>query len=1431
MWAAVRCSDLTRSSTSGWTLCLWIPRPQRQFIPIIDPLPLRAFFGNTGNGNVPNGIPFIRVPYNQANISVTTTLYQSYFFLGPFPSYTPPEATSNNHGDRHVLVVQAAGGGNPCRLWEMWEGIYQTGGTWSDSSNAYWSNIGSTGTGAYSMLPQDNGSTDAAGLPVAPLLVTADEVIGTGTPSTPNGSVQHPVRFTVNHMLNRYVWPATTHSGTGSCSGGYTNGDGMLLQGAGAPASCTMTGPAGEIYRLKASVANPACAATSPQAAIIIQGFRHYGIILADNGMTGGLIGTPDSRWNDSDLACLTSLTLSDFEPVNVLGIAATLTPNYNGSGYSAPVTSYQTISGAPTLTGISVTPASASIMAVTGAQQYSAHCSYSNGTSSDCTANVTWSSSTISVATISASGLAIGLAAGTSTIKATSGTVSGTAILTAISPTLTGISVTPSGASIAAGTGTQQFTAQCSYSNTTSADCTATMRWSSSNTAAATINSAGLAIGVAAGTSTIRAISGSVSGSAVLTVTNAVLTGITLTPATASIVAGTGTRQYIAQCSYSNSTNADCTATVTWSSSNTAAATISSTGLASGVAAGTSTIRAGSGNVTGSAVLTVTSTTLTGISLSPATASIVAATGSQQYAAQCSYSNSSSADCTTTVTWSSSDTAVATISSTGLASGVAAGTSTIRATSGSITGSAVLTVTPISADLTSGSWAWMGGSSTASGKSKSQPGIYSTLGSPSAGNVPGSREASVRWTDNNGSLWLFGGGGYDSAGVDGYLNDLWEFIPAMEQWAWMGGSSTLPSANKGWPGVYGTLGTAAAGNSPGGRQASVSWTDKGGNLWLFGGLGYDSAGANGSLNDLWRYLPSTQEWAWMGGSSTVPADNNGQPGVYGQPGVPDAANTPGGRWGANSWTDMSGNLWLFGGVGYDSAGSVGSLNDLWELNPSTGKWAWISGSNMVGSGGGQSGIYGSLANPSATNVPSGRSQAVSWTDSNGSFWLFGGRGYDSTGTFGYLNDVWEFNPSTREWAWMGGSSTFGCTGCSNVGIYGTQGETDSANIPGGRNQAVGWTDSGGNFWLLGGNGYDSAGTNGILNDLWEFLPSTREWAWMGGSNTVPAASAGQTGVYGNLGVPSAGNTPGGRWGAGSWTDGEGNLWLFGGAGYDSQGTYDDLNDLWVYQPSPGNLPAATPTLSVVSGTYNTPQTVTISDVTPGATIYYTTNGATPNTSSSVYSGPITVSTTMTVEAIALANGYKASAAASATYTLTSSFSIAAQASSATNVTIQPGGVATYSLVVAPIGGTTFPAAITFAASGNPSGSTVTFTPASVAAGLGTTNVSLSIKTSTASASIVPARSNWTIAICVLFLPLIGIRRWRHWGKQFSVRTRIVGGIMLLAGLTIAISGCSGTVINNNTGSRTGTPASYTVTVTGTSGNVHQTTTFTLTLQ
>ena len=461
---------------------------------------------------------------------------------------------------------------------------------------------------------------------------------------------------------------------------------------------------------------------------------------------------------------------------------------------------------------------------------------------------------------------------------------------------------------------------------------------------------------------------------------------------------------------------------------------------------------------------------------------------------------------------------------------------------------------------LATGEWAWIGGSSTIgssctpSGGQCGHAGVYGTLGTPAAGNIPGSRDGASSWTDSSGNLWLFGGEGFEANGHFGDLNDLWEFNPSTSEWAWMGGSSTVPCNGYGCglAGVYGTLGTPAAGNLPGGRLNASSWTDSSGNLWLFGGTGLDANGGNSGLNDLWEFSPSAKEWTWMGGSSTVSCGGCGQAGVYGTLGTPAASNIPGGREWATSWTDHTGHFWLFGGWGYDANDTFGLLNDLWEFNPSTKEWAWMGGSSTVPSyNTGNSGVYGTLGTPAAGNIPGGRLDASSWTDSSGHLWLFAGVGYDADSANGYLNDLWEFNPSTNQWAWMGGSNTVG-----HAGVYGTLGTPASGNIPGGRSYAVNWTDASGNFWLLGGAG------NGIFNDLWEFNPSTNEWVWMGGSSTNS-----QPGVYGALGIPAAGNTPGARWFADGWTDSNGHFWLFGGLGYDANGSYNDLNDLWRYQP------------------------------------------------------------------------------------------------------------------------------------------------------------------------------------------------------------------------------------------------------------------------
>jgi len=532
--------------------------------------------------------------------------------------------------------------------------------------------------------------------------------------------------------------------------------------------------------------------------------------------------------------------------------------------------------------------------------------------------------------------------------------------------------------------------------------------------------------------------------------------------------------------------------------------------------------------------------------------------------------------------------------------------------------------------------WTWMGGSSALSSivvEGGGQPGVYGTLGTPAAGNVPGGRDSASSWTDRSGNLWLFGGRGFDTYGTNGWLNDLWEFNPSTNQWAWMGGGKISDQS-----GVYGALGTPGAGNIPGGRDSASSCTDSSGNFWLFGGEGLDANGISGNFNQLWKFNPAASEWTWMSGSS-----DGDQSGVYGTSGTPAAGIVPGGRVNAKCWTDKRGNVWLFGGLGWNANGNSGYLNDLWEFNPSTSEWAWMGGSsttpcNLETGACGQPGVYGTLGTPAAENIPGGRYSASSWTDSSGNLWLFGGEGFDANGGSGYLNDLWEFNPSTNEWAWMGGSSI-----SDQFRVYGTLGTPAAGNIPEGRTDASSWTDRSGNFWLFGG--YSTVDGNlGLLNELWMFNPSTNEWAWMGGSISEPL------GVYGTLGIPAVGNIPVGREAAASWTNSSGNFWLFGGTSANG-----DLNDLWEYQPSstPSFTATAPPTFLPVAGTYTLPQSIEITDAMPGAVIYYTTDGTTtPTTRSNLYQGAITVSAAETIQAIAIASNYFNSPVATAAYTI-----------------------------------------------------------------------------------------------------------------------------------------------------------------------------------
>jgi N-acetylneuraminic acid mutarotase len=428
--------------------------------------------------------------------------------------------------------------------------------------------------------------------------------------------------------------------------------------------------------------------------------------------------------------------------------------------------------------------------------------------------------------------------------------------------------------------------------------------------------------------------------------------------------------------------------------------------------------------------------------------------------------------------------------------------------------------------------WGWMAGSNIVNAR-----GVYGTMGVPAPSNAPGARQGSAAWTDPAGGIWLFGGRGLALNAIEGFMNDLWRFDPATGQWTWVSGSS---SQNQN--GVFGIRGTVHPANVPGARYDGALCQDPGGNFWLFGGYGFCSnLGGWVNGNDLWKYDPGTRLWTWISGSSS-----GDQAGFYGTKGLADPANVPGARRHALLWVDPARTLWLFGGTGFGSeSGHGGMLNDLWKYDPTEDQWTWVSGSDMVD----QPGVFGTKGVADPANVPGAKTGAVPWIDLDGDLWLFGGSGP------GYVhsNDLWTFEVATGLWTWMSGSDQAG-----QAGIYGTKGVAAPSNVPGGRVLAVPFRDPGGRLWLFGGAGYDSAGANTVLNDLWMFDPVTSEWTWVSGG---PLGM--EIGLYGTKGETDPSNRPGARYYGVSWVDTLGNFWLFGGWGNDAYGGFTFLNDLW----------------------------------------------------------------------------------------------------------------------------------------------------------------------------------------------------------------------------------------------------------------------------
>jgi N-acetylneuraminic acid mutarotase len=793
--------------------------------------------------------------------------------------------------------------------------------------------------------------------------------------------------------------------------------------------------------------------------------------------------------------------------------------------------------------------------------------------------------------------------------------------------------------------------------------------------------------------------------------------------------------------------------------------------------------------------------------------------------------------------------------------------------------GLTVLSTTAAAQNSPVNQWTWMGGSNTAGCvifvgvNFCGIQGQYGVQGAGMASNIPGSRTDALTWTDQNGHFWLFGGNGFDSQFNFGYLNDLWEFDPTSNVWTWQGGSETLPLSIVNVPncnmqlgddpcaasGVYGTKGSAAAGNIPGSHAYGSGWTDGKGGFWLFGGYGIDANGHYGTMSDLWEYNPSTGQWGWMAGS-----DLSAEPGVYGAMGTPAATNSPGSRVGTITWVDSSHNLWLFGGAGQDAAGNDCYLNDLWEFDTSVNEWVWIGGVSTVTNihnECGQPGLYGTEGSPDTENYPGGREFGSSWTDSSGNFWLFGGWGFDSTPggqSAVRLNDVWKFNPTTKQWTWMNGSNVGNVAG--NAGVLGQPG---AGNSPASRQNGSSWVDGSGNFWLFGGTVDFDDSCECTYNDLWEISPSANQWEWMGGSIDPGFPGTEEVpGVYGTLGASDATNIPGSRTDAMSWTDSSGSLWLFGGNGFDANNHLVWLNDMWMYRLVAGStktIPAVTANSATTNPTTAQPLSIAVTvtagngDPIPTGTIIlnYGNYNTPPTTLSAgaanvklaagiLPAGTDTILANYTPDPNSSSTYLGAFGSIPLTVTQAPDFSLVSGAASMT-----PGQSAANStrVTVEPLGGFTGSVALTAAVTSSPTGAvnlpTLSFgttSPVNIASDAAET-ATLTINTTAAQSSPCSAAnrkpesasSDEGAGLAVAFVLLLGIpARRRNWRKMFGLwilTALFAGGILGCGGGGSGGGTCIATV-------QPGTTAgAYQVTVTGTSGSLKETSTFTLTVE
>ena len=344
------------------------------------------------------------------------------------------------------------------------------------------------------------------------------------------------------------------------------------------------------------------------------------------------------------------------------------------------------------------ISPADPTIASGTS-QKFTASGTFSDGTTTDLTTVATWAVTDLmgsGVAAIDGTGTANGKSVGTAQVSADYGGLTAETTLTVSPAVAIAVAISPSSSSIAKGTA-QRFTATATLTDGTTQDVSALAAWTATDktgTGVASIDTGGLAKGNAEGTATISCAYRGHTGSALLTVTPAVLTGLGVAPAMATVYKG----QYlslVATGTYSDGSTQDLSAAAVWSSADlmgTDIASVAASGRVFGKNLGKAKITATSGLYSASAVVQVDAPMYTGLAVSPLSA--FAFTGlTVQFTATATLADGTTKDVSASTTWTVTDvvvgTGVATIDSKGLATGRSIGVARVHAAFGGYTGAA----------------------------------------------------------------------------------------------------------------------------------------------------------------------------------------------------------------------------------------------------------------------------------------------------------------------------------------------------------------------------------------------------------------------------------------------------------------------------------------------------------------------------------------------------------------------------------------------------------------------------------------------------------------------------------------------------------------------------------------------------------------------